>query len=358
LTVLAGHASLGIENARLYQRLKIAEEQLQRENRYLKEREQKSGRFENIIGQSAVMQRLFAQIEKVMHTNVTVCIEGETGTGKELVARAIHFGGPRKEKLFVVQNCAAIPDNLLESELFGHKKGAFTGADQDKKGLFEIADGGTIFLDEIGEMSMNLQAKLLRVLQEGEIRAIGATKPRIVDVRVISATNRNLEEEVRQGRFREDLYYRLKVFPIHIPPLRERKEDIPLLAQHYLDHYAREMNKAVLGFSQPAMDLLVSYLWPGNVRELENEVQRLVIQCDPGTFILPDLLSPRIRKVENLLDKVNPKRGTLKEVMEQVERWVLQEALREHGGNKSRAAATLGITREGLHKKLSKFGVS
>jgi Nif-specific regulatory protein len=274
------------------------------------------------------------------------------------VARAIHYGGPRKEKLFVVQNCSAIPDNLLESELFGHKKGAFTGATDDKKGLFEIADGGTIFLDEIGEMSVTLQAKLLRVLQEGEIRQIGATKARIVDVRVISATNRNLEEEVRQGRFREDLYYRLKVYPIHMPPLRERKDDIPLLAAHFLDRYSREMNKPVAGFSQQAMDLLMSYPWPGNVREVENEVQRLVIQCDTGAFLLPDLLSPRIRKVESLLDKVNPKSGTLKEVMEQVERWVLQEALREHGNNKSRAAVTLGITREGLHKKLAKFGMS
>jgi Nif-specific regulatory protein len=358
LTVLSGHASLAIENARLYQRVKIAEEQKSRENRYLKEREERRGRFENIIGQSAVMQRLFAQMEKVMHTNVTVCIEGETGTGKELVARAIHYGGPRKEKLFVTQNCSAIPESLLESELFGHKKGAFTGADADKKGLFEIADGGTVFLDEIGEMAATLQAKLLRVLQEGEIRSVGATKPRIVDVRVVSATHRNLEEEVRQGRFREDLYYRLKVFPIHIPPLRERKEDIPLLAQHFLDRYSREMNKPVPGFSQQAMDLLLSYRWPGNIRELENEAQRLVIQCEPGTFLLPDLLSPRIRKVESVLDKVNPKRGTLKEVMEQVERWVLQEALREHGGNKSRAAVTLGITREGLHKKLAKFGLS
>jgi Nif-specific regulatory protein len=358
LTVLAGHASLAIENARLYQRVKIAEEQLHRENRFLKEREEKRGRFESIVGQSAPMQRLFAQMEKVMHTSVTVCIEGETGTGKELVARAIHYGGPRKEKLFVTQNCSAIPDNLLESELFGHKKGAFTGADSDKKGLFEIADGGTIFLDEIGEMSVSLQAKLLRVLQEGEIRSVGATKSKNVDVRVVSATNRNLEEEVRQGRFREDLYYRLKVFPIHIPPLRERKDDIPVLAQHFLDRYARELNKAVQGFSQQSMDLLVSYRWPGNIRELENEAQRLVIQCDPGTFILPDLLSPRIRKVENLLDKVNPHRGTLKEMMDQVERWILQESLRDHGGNKSRAAVTLGITREGLHKKLAKFGMN
>ena len=357
LTVLAGHASLAVENARLYQRVRIAEEQQHRENRYLKEREEKKSRFENIIGQSGPMQRLFAQIEKVMNTSVTVCIEGETGTGKELVARAIHYGGPRREKLFVTQNCSAIPENLLESELFGHKRGAFTGADQEKKGLFEIADGGTIFLDEIGEMSSTLQAKLLRVLQEGEIRAVGATKPRIVDVRVVSATHRNLEEEVRNGRFREDLYYRLKVFPIHLPPLRERKDDIPLIAQHFLDKYSKEMNKPVLGFGQQAMELMQQYRWPGNVRELENEVQRLVIQTDPGAFILPELLSPRIRKVENLLERVNPTKGTLKEVMEQVERWVLHEALREHGNNKSRAAITLGITREGLHKKLNKFGM-
>src|SRR5581483_2339423 len=231
LSVLAGQATLAIENARLVQRLRLAEEKLRGEVKYLKGREEKR-RFADIIGESAAMGEIFRQLEKVIDTRATVCIEGETGTGKEVIASAIHYQGRRRDKLFVAQNCAAVPENLLESELFGHKKGAFTGADHDKKGLFEIADGGTLFLDEIGEMSLNLQAKLLRVLQEGEIRPVGATASKPIDVRIICATNRSLEKEVERGAFRQDLYYRLRVFPIHLPPLRERREDIPLLAEH------------------------------------------------------------------------------------------------------------------------------
>ncbi len=356
LTIAAGQASLSLANARLFQKLQLAEERLRKENVYLRDKA-KERAPQTIIGESSAIRSVFRQLERVMDTRVTVLIEGETGTGKELVASAIHYRSKRADKLFVAQNCAAVPENLLESELFGHKKGAFTSADHDKKGLFEIADGGTMFLDEVAEMPLALQSKLLRVLQEGEVRPLGATASRKVDVRIVAATNRKLEREVEGGRFREDLFYRLRVFPITLPPLRDRREDIPLLAAHFIEKYAREYCKEIAGLSQPAMELLTSYGWPGNVRELENETQRLVIQVDPGGFVMPEHLSPKIRQVETLLDRIAPKKGTIKEMMEQVERWILAESLREHDGNKSATAKVLGITREGLHKKLSKYGM-
>jgi Nif-specific regulatory protein len=359
--VLAHNASLAVANARLVQRLRAAEERLKKENAFLKTREESRrvgrGGAQEIIGSSPPMRTLLEQLAKVVDTRVTVLIEGETGVGKELVAAAVHYGSRRRAQLFVSQNCAAMPENLLESELFGHKKGSFTGAHEDKKGLFEIADGGTLFLDEVTEMPLSLQSKLLRALQEGEIRPLGATQERRVNVRIVAATNRNLEKEVAEGRFREDLYYRLKVFPIRVPPLRERREDVPLLAEHFLRRYSVELGKAAAGYSQQAMELLQSYDWPGNVRELQNEVQRLVIQIEAGEFITPDLLSPRIRQIEGLVDRVKPTKGTLKEMMDQLERWLLIEALREHDNNKTAAARTLGITREGLHKKLRGFGL-
>ncbi len=356
LLVLAGQASLAIENARLHQRLRLAEEQLRAENRYLKSREEKRRTVEP-IGQSPAFRDVLKQVQKVTDTRATVCIEGETGTGKELIASLIHSQSSRRDKLFVAQNCAAVPDTLLESELFGHKKGSFTGADADKKGLFEVADGGTLFLDEIGEMSLGLQAKLLRVLQESEVRPIGATQPRKVDVRILCATNRSLEKEVAEGRFRQDLYYRLKVYPIRLPSLRERREDVALLAEHFLHKYSSEMKKAVAGFTSETLAQLAAYNWPGNVRELENEVQRLVIQVDPEAFITADLLAPRMRQAEGLMDRIAPQKGQLKDMMEEVERFLLIQALKDHGGNKTRTAETLGITREGLHKKLAKFGL-
>jgi len=354
--LLAGQASLAIDNATLVQRLRVAEERARGENVYLKRKEQKI-KFDNIIGESPAMKALLSQLERVIDTRATVCVEGETGTGKELIAAAIHHQSGRAEKMFVAQNCAALPENLLESELFGHKRGAFTSADSDKKGLFEIADGGTLFLDEMGEMPLTLQAKLLRVLQEGTIRPVGATSEKQVDVRIICATNRDLSAEVEKGRFRQDLYYRLMVFPIKLPPLRERREDIPLLAAHFLKRYADEYRLEIPGFTQDALDALSSYNWPGNIRELENEIQRLVIQAEAGHWIEITDLSPRLRKVEGTITRIAPKQGTLKEMMEQVERWLITEALREHGNNKTKTAQTLGITREGLHKKLAKFGV-
>jgi Nif-specific regulatory protein len=274
----------------------------------------------------------------------------------------------------VAQNCAAFPENLLESELFGHKRGAFTGATEEKKGLFEIADGGTLFLDEVGEMPLALQAKLLRVLQEGEVRPIGASVTRKVNVRIVAATNRDLEREVAAGRFREDLYYRLKVFPLRVPPLRERSEDVALLATHFLERYTREFGREIAGFTQPALELLKAYAWPGNVRELENEVQRAVIQADGDDFITAELLSARVRQGRSTTEPseaddadgsaaeaatagpgAGP--GTLREIMDRFEKRVLVQALAAHGNNKTSAAKTLGITREGLHKKLKGFGL-
>ena len=314
--------------------------------------------FGELVGRSLPMRRVFGMLSRCAKSEVTVLIEGETGTGKELVASAVHYWSNRREKLFVAQNCAAMPENLLESELFGHKKGSFTGATDDKKGLFELAHEGTLFLDEVGEMPLQLQAKLLRVLQEGEIRPVGSNRTKKVDTRIVAATNRNLEKEVEEGRFREDLYYRLKVFPIRLPPLRERKEDIPLLAGHFLTRYSEEFGMSVRGFSQQAMEALQSYAWPGNVRELENEVQRLVIQVEADQFIQPQHLSPRIKQAEGLIDRARPKKGTLKEMMETIEKQLLREALAEHDNNKTRTAATLGITREGLHKKLKNYGMT
>jgi Nif-specific regulatory protein len=352
LALFASNASLAVSNGRLIRRLQAAQEQLRKENTFLKTREQKRGGTLEIIGKSSIILGLLSQLDKVVDTRVTVLVEGETGTGKELVASAVHYRSRRRDKLFVAQNCAALPENLLESELFGHKKGSFTGATEDKKGLFEIADGGTLFLDEVAEISVALQSKLLRVLQEGEVRPVGGTRSHHVDVRIVAATNRNLENEVKAGRFREDLYYRLKVFPLRVPPLRERREDIPLLAGAFLKRYASELSKAVGGFSQQTMELLVAYDWPGNVRELQNEVQRLVIQLDEGGFVVPELLSERIRYVEGIIGKAGMVKGTLREMMDRVEKFLLIEALREHGNNKTNAAKVLGITREGLHKKL------
>jgi transcriptional regulator with GAF, ATPase, and Fis domain len=360
LLVLAANASLAVSSARLIKRLVLVEEQLKKENVFLKGREEKrrgGGKDVTIIGHSEPMMNVMRHLEKVVDTRVTVLIEGETGTGKELIAAAVHYRSRRRDRLFVAQNCAAIAESLLESELFGHKKGAFTGANDDKKGLFEIADGGTLFLDEVNSTSLSLQSKLLRALQEGEIRPVGATSAKHVDVRIVAATNRDLEQAVKQGGFREDLYYRLKVFPIRLPPLRERREDIPALAAHFLSRYADELRKPVGGFSQQALELMMSYDWPGNVRELQNEVQRVVIQLDPGSFATPDLLSPHIKKALGVVGRASVQKGTLREMMDSVEKYLLLEMLNEHGQNKTSAAKALGITREGLHKKLRQHGM-
>ncbi len=358
LAVLATSATLAVAHARLAERLRVAEAQLRRENSYLKGREaERRGGGREILGRARRMMELLAQLDKVADTRVSVLVEGETGVGKELVASALHYRSRRRDKLFVTQNCAALPENLLESELFGHRRGAFTGAVDDKKGLFELAHGGTLFLDEVGEMALALQAKLLRVLQEGEVRPVGSTAVRHVDVRIVAATNRDLAAEVQRGTFREDLFYRLRVFPLRVPALRERREDIPLLAGAFLQKYSRELGKATDGFAQQTMEALVAYDWPGNVRELENEVQRLVIQVDPGGIVSPDMLSPHLRKVEGLIARSGMTKGSLRDMMDSVEKSILLEALRDHGQNKTACAKTLGITREGLHKKLRALGI-
>lgn len=359
LGLLAQSSSQAFARARLVARLRVAEERQRTENVYLKRREERR-RFDGIIGESKPMKSLFEQLRKVVDTRVTVLIEGETGTGKELVASAVHYWSNRREKLFVAQNCAAMPENLLESELFGHKRGAFTGATDDKKGLFELAHQGTLFLDEVGEMALSLQAKLLRVLQEGEIRPVGASRTMRVDTRIVAATNRDLELEVKEGRFREDLYYRLKVFPLRLPPLRERGRDISMLAGHFLKRYTEEFGRRVEGFSQAAMEIMMQHEWPGNVRELENEVQRLVIQVEGEGFVEPQHLSDRVSAGSGSSRKVRTGgiHGTLRQMVEEFEKAVLAEALADHDNNKTATAKTLSITREGLHKKLKNYGMA
>lgn len=299
--------------------------------------------------------------QRVAPYDISILITGESGTGKELLARAIHYGSSRADRVFVIENCGALSDSLLESELFGHKRGAFTGAFENRIGLFELADGGTIFLDEIGDTTPAFQVKLLRVLQEGEIRPLGSAHSRKVDVRVISATNRNLEEDVRNGRFREDLYYRLTTFALHVPPLRERVQDIRPLADHLLGEAMRALDKPALGFTAEAIDCLCAYHWPGNVRELQNEIVRMLALVD-GEYLGAELLTPRVlRAAGQEQEGVGPLAGTgvgpLKERIEVLEKSVLKETLIRHRWNKSRAAQELGLSRVGLRAKLLRFGL-
>ncbi len=366
LTVLAAQVSHAVRHAQMYERLAASEAEARKENRYLKRSARRPGQA-LIIGESPAWQAVMDQVSKVCGTRVPVCLVGETGTGKEVVARALHERSERADALFVAQNMAALPESILESELFGHRKGAFTGAEADKKGLFEIADGGTLFLDEIGEMPLPLQAKLLRVLQEGEVRALGATHPMPVDVRVVSATNRNLEEEVEAGRFRQDLYYRLTVYPVHLPALRERPEDIVALATHFMERYSDEMGlPATRPLSKGALAALRAHTWPGNIRELENETQRLVIQAlgvpaEDTAPVRAEDLSPAVRRatVAGGLGDLPPEgEASLKEMMAEVERALVTRTLERTDGNKTQAAQLLGITREGLHKKLGKLGLT
>jgi len=357
VTIVATTASLAVSNSRLIERLYGLQRQLRQENAFWRHRERNRGPQLEVIGESSAMRSLMAQIDRVANTRATVLIEGETGVGKELAAATLHARSSRSDKLFVAQNCATLPENLLESELFGHKKGAFTGASEDKKGLFEVADGGTLFLDEVAEIPLFLQSKLLRALQEGEVRPVGSSRPRHVDVRIIAASNRNLENEVKEGRFREDLYYRLNVFPLRVPPLRERRQDVPQLATYFLERYVREFGKPVRGFSESALKILSAYTWPGNVRELQNEVQRLVIQAEPDGEIGEVLLSEKMLKSKDTSSISAVATGTLKEMLEGVERQMVLDALQQHGNNKTTTAKALGITREGLHKKLRQLKI-
>ncbi|MGB0867910.1 MAG: sigma-54 interaction domain-containing protein, partial [Granulosicoccaceae bacterium] len=293
--------------------------------------------------------------------NVNVLISGESGTGKELAARALHYNSLRRDQPFVAENCGALPDELLETELFGHKKGAYTGAIEDRIGLFAAASGGTIFLDEIGDTSLSFQVKLLRVLQEGEIRPMGTNRRQPIDVRVIAATNRNLEEEVRAGRFREDLFYRLAQFSIEMPTLRSRPEDIAPLAIHLLEETSRALGKRVDGFSDEAISCLKGYHWPGNVRELRNEIQRMLVFAN-GDTLGAELISSQVLyatplEAEPEMDLMNGIEGTLKERVEALESRLLRETLIRNRWNKSRAAEELGLSRVGLRSKLERYGL-
>lgn len=319
--------------------------QLAREVEYHRREERK--RFGELVGQSAAMRRVFDLISRVAPSDATVLILGETGTGKELVARAIHQRSPRAKKPFVAINCAAITETLLESELFGYERGAFTGADRRKPGMFELASGGTLFLDEIAEMPPTLQAKLLRVLQEKVVYHLGGTTPIPVDVRIIAATNKDLKQLVRERKFREDLYFRLAVFPIELPPLRERREDIPLLVENYL---ARRGASAKV--SPEAMELLMGYDYPGNVRELENILERALI-LSGGKDILPEHL-PELEEIP-LVENISPVPGET--TLAELEKKMLLAALEKAGGNKSKAARLLGITRRMLYTRLKKYGI-
>ena len=359
LEILSGTIAVSLENARLYGELTDHLNTLEREKRFLLSQVKTEASYKEIIGSSTPMRRLFGLMEKVIDTPTTVLIQGETGTGKELIAKVIHYNGPLKNKPFIAENCAALPEALLESELFGHVRGAFTGAVADKKGLFQIADGGTIFLDEIGEMSLPMQVKLLRVLQEGEFRPVGGHRTIKVEVRLIASTNRNLAEEASKGNFREDLYYRINVFQITPPPLRERKDDILSLANHFLEKIAKKYNKPIPKIIPQSLDLLSRYNWPGNVRELENEMERVVAMAAGTEFITPDFLSDKIYPPETHASGIRPDYlvGTLKNAIRSVEQQMISEALANTRGNRSQAAKTLGLSRQGLLNKIAAYDI-
>ncbi len=340
------------EITRLNSELEEARQKLEQENVQLRQAVQTRYQFDGLIGSGPAMERVYGLVEKVLKSNVSVLITGETGTGKELMARCIHFNGHRSDGPFVAQNCGAMSPELLESELFGHKKGSFTGASEDRPGLFETADGGTVFLDEIGEMSPAMQVRMLRVLQEGEIRRVGETIDRPVDVRVVAATNRDLQAEVTAGRFREDLFFRLHVFPIGMPPLRDRIEDIPPLADHFLSIYC---DNRPVRFTPEAMDLLSRHSWPGNVRELENEVQRALLLAGEVPRIGPEALSAHIRS--DFPTEEPAATGSLKKVVAEVERELIAGALRRTQGNRTHAARALGISRWGLVQKIDRYDI-
>jgi two-component system response regulator HydG len=331
---------------------------LKAENKNLKDKLSANYDLKNIVGKSKAMKGLIDMLAMVAPSEATVLITGGSGTGKELIARSIHYNSPRKDHSLVVVNCAALTETLLESELFGHEKGAFTGADKRRDGRFAQAHKGTIFLDEIGEMSPIMQAKLLRVIQERELQRVGSDDTVKVDVRILGATNRNLEDDVAEGKFREDLYYRLNVVTVDVPPLRDRQDDTPLLAQHFLKRYSEKNRKPVKGFSPTAMDILLKYDWPGNVRELENAVERSVILSN-GDYItekeLPLNLTRSYSDESNWVaaQPVNAEPRPL----EEVEKEAILAALDASGGNKSETARRLGINRKTLHKKLKSYGV-
>ena len=335
----------------------IEHRSLMSENILLRQELSRNYDFDKIIGQSQSMKHVFETIKRISQSEGTVLITGKSGTGKELVAKAIHFNGTRKPRRFVTVNCGAIVDTLFESELFGHKKGSFTGATSDKDGLFKVADGGTIFLDEVGEIPLHLQVKLLRAIEQKEITPVGRTDPMTVDVRIIAATNKDLRVEVEKGGFREDLFYRLNVVEIHLPSLTERPSDIPLLANHFLDTLKKQMNKAVKGFSNESMAALVNYRWKGEVRELENVIERSIIFCDnefiqlrhlPEYFRSPDGGGPAM---------IHNSGESLKDAVKHFERQFIQQTLSNHHHNKEETAKVLGISLSSLYRKFEELAI-
>jgi len=330
---------------------------LMKENQYLREKLSQKYNFNNIIGKNGQMLELFDLIKDIAKTNSTILITGESGTGKELIANAIHFNSDRIKKPFVKVNCGVLAENLLESELFGHVKGSFTGAIRDKLGRFEIANGGTIFLDEIGDITSNMQLKLLRVLQEGEFERVGGTDTLKVDVRIIAATNRNLHEMMMKGQFRQDLYYRLNVIPLEVPPLRERKDDIPLLITHFLDKFNKQFSKKIDFIEDEAMRYMQNYSWPGNIRELENLLERAVVLNKTGRLTVKDFPLV-VMKQEGEIEVNLTADGSLTDLVDVYEKQIILKALRENNYNKLRTAEKLGIHRSTFMSKLKKYDIN
>ena len=364
LSALAASVAVAIENARLWAQMTAAAQRLRAQVGALRRDLAHRDRFDGMIGTGPGMAEVFGLMESAAGSPIAVLVEGETGTGKELVARGIHRASARASEPFVAVNCAALPETLLESELFGHRRGAFTGATQDQRGLFEAASGGTIFLDEIGDMPMTMQAKLLRVLQEGEVLPVGERQARKVDVRVISATNHDLTAEVGRRAFRDDLYYRLGAFPIRLPALRERREDIPLLADRFLAAAAERHRRQIPGIDPAALDLLVRFDWPGNVRELQNEIERAVALAPDGRAIAAAQLSAKLGAARSpgaeppvTGPPPSASLSQLREARTAFEVQFITKVLTEQGGNVTQAARALGISRVALQKKMKEYGL-
>ncbi len=368
VSAFAAQAAVAIDNAQLIEKneqlinmLNQTNKKLEEENQALKQSIRMKYDFSRIIGESTAMQKVFSLLEKVIDSDATVLVRGDTGTGKEMIAQTLHYNSKRSERRFIVQNCAALPEALLESELFGYKKGAFSGADKDKKGLIELADGGTMFLDEIGDMPPALQAKLLRVLQDQIVRPLGAEDGKQVNVRFVAATHCDLKEKIEKGEFREDLFYRLNVFPITMPALKDRMEDLPLLIRHLLNGLCEQYGKQVDSISPAAMSMLQQYHYPGNVRDLKNILERAILMSDAGGHIMPEHLPEEVlqaamyeEKNETMQIYVN---GSLKQIVERYEARVLTKKLTDCDGNQTRAAQELNIGRRTLIDKIKRYGV-
>lgn len=333
----------------------LEQKSLAQENKYLREQIDKEYNFNHIIGESSAMKKVYKMVERVSQATSNVLITGQSGTGKELVARAIHSNSGRAKKPFLAINCGAIPENLVESELFGHKKGSFTGANSDKDGVFVAAHGGTVFLDEVAEIPLNLQVNLLRVIQEREVKPVGSNQMVSFDTRIIAATNKDIEKEVEEGNFRDDLFYRLNVVEISLPPLEQRREDIPLLAHHFLKKYNKELKRNVKGINSDAMGAMMAYEWRGQVRELENVIERAVLLSD-GDFLTNEDLPASFKKSDG--DDFQMDNDKLDEAMQVFEKHHIQSVLKRTEGNKSEAARLLGIDPSTLYRKMERLGVS